>query len=66
LSAGGNTVAVKALSEGRRPQSHRLEHAVGDAGEFGAQQVTLFVEPLFSHSGRIHEKRDFGGKPKSL
>lgn len=66
LSAGGNTVAVKALSEGRQPQSLRLEHAVGDAGEFGAQQVTLFVEPLFSHSGRIHEKRDFGFAPKSL
>jgi len=39
---------------------------VGDAGEIGAQQVTLIVEPLFSQSGRFQEKKDFGGKPKSL
>jgi hypothetical protein len=66
LSAGGDTVAVKALSEGRRPQSHRLERDVGDAGEIGAQQVTLIVEPVFSQSGRFQEKRDSGVKPKSL
>ncbi len=23
-------------------------------------------EPVFSHSGHIHEERDFGAKPKSL
>lgn len=66
LSAGGDTVAVKALSGGRRPQSHHHERDVGNAGEIGAQQVTLIVQPVFSQSGRFHKKRDFGGKPKSL
>jgi hypothetical protein len=66
LSAGGDTVAVKALSEVRRPQSYRLECNVGDAGEIGAQQVTLIVEPVISQSGRFQEKRDSGVKPKSL
>jgi hypothetical protein len=66
LSAGGDTVAVKALSEGRRPQSHRLERDVGDAGEIGAQQVTRIVEPVFSQSGRFYEKREPGAKPNSL
>src|SRR5512144_1664942 len=51
LSAGGDTVAVKALSEGRRPQSHRPERDAGDAGEIGAQQVTPVVEPVFGQAG---------------
>jgi hypothetical protein len=61
LSAGGDAVAVKALSGGQRPQPYRLERDMGNIGEIGAQQVTLIVQPVFSQSGRFHEKRDFGG-----
>jgi hypothetical protein len=43
-----------------------LNATLGDAGEIGAQRVTLIVEPVFRQSARFHEKKGPGVNPDSL
>jgi len=45
--------------------SHPRQTASMDTDEVHREEGKS-CEPLFSHSGRFYEKRDFGGKPKSL